>query len=419
MSRRASVIVLVSIVILIVGASFLAINGVSIGRYDVLPIQEGVRLGLDLRGGVYTVYEASEEGVEDFGAQMGNTMTVLRRRLDAQGYTEATVTQQGSNRIRVEIPNVDNPNDVLSIIGTPAKLEFTEPNGTVVIQGKDVVKATAVSTVEEGPVVNLELTSEGAAAFAEATSRLVGQSITIKLDGEQISAPIVQTAITDGKCMINKISTMAEAQNLAVLIESGALPLDLEQLEVRTQSATLGADALSKSLLAGAIGIGILFVFMIIIYRGLGVIADIALSIYMLLVAFLLAVIPSVQLTLPGIAGIVLGVGMAVDANVIIFERIKEELRAGKTLRSCLNTSFSKALTAIIDANVTTLIAACVLLYFGTGPIKGYAITLTIGIVVAVITSVVISRALLKLLVGLGLKSNRWYMPARKEKEAK
>ena len=335
-------------------------------------------------------------------------MAVLRNRLTNQGFTEATVTQQGTNRIRIEIPDVDDPNEILNIIGQPAHLEFKTADGETIMDGSAVVSAE-MGYLEGQPVVQFTLNDEGATAFATATAENVGSTISIELDGEVISAPKVNQAITGGQGYIEGNFTAESAQQLAMLIQSGALPLDLEQIEVRTISATLGEDALSTSMTAAVIGVLLVIVFMLVIYRLPGVMASLALLIYILIDLFLLAVIPGVQLTLPGIAGIVLSIGMAVDANVIIFERMKEEMRAGKTVRASVESGFKRAFSAILDSNITTIIAGLVLMIFGAGTIKGFAITLTIGVVCSMFTAVVVTRFLLRQMVGLNFTNHRLY----------
>ena len=416
MSKKSAIVILLAIVVGIVGVGLLEVFGAQVGIYDIKPIGQAISLGLDLRGGVYVVYEASDEGVEDFSSRLASTQEILRNRLDAQGYTEATVSLQGTNRIRVEIPDVDDPAKVLEIIGTPAKLEFVGPDGEVILTGEQVTSAKAAYVSGEGSVVQFELNSEGAQAFAEATQANIGQVIRITLDGETISEPTVNTAITDGAGYINGSFTASSAQELAMLISSGALPLELTQLSLSTMSATLGVDALDRSIMAGLIGVICILIFMIVVYRLPGFIADMALLIYIMLVMFLLAVIPGVQLSLPGIAGIILGVGMAVDANVIIFERFKEELALGKTVRSACNSAFKKAFVTIIDSNITTLIAAFVLLFYGAGTIKGYAITLAIGIVASVFTAVFVTRFIMRLMIGMNITNPILYgLPRKKE----
>lgn len=406
--KKRSAINLAVVIILTAAFGALAIFGLNIGALEIKPLVSGISQGLDLRGGVSAVYLAVDEGQEDYASLLSGTMAVLRSRLTGQGFTEATVTQQGTDRIRVEIPDVDDPNEILNIIGQPAKLEFKTPDGEVIMDGSAVKKAE-MGYLEGQPVVQFELNDEGTDAFAKATAANIGKAISIELDGSVISEPTVNTAITGGSGYIEGNFTAESAQNLAMLIQSGALPLNIEQLEVRTISATLGEDALSTSMTAAIIGVLLVILFMIIMYRLPGAVASLALLIYILIDLFLLAVIPGVQLTLPGIAGIVLSIGMAVDANVIIFERVKEELKAGKTVRASVESGFKRAFTAILDSNITTIIAGVVLMIFGAGSIKGFAITLTIGVVASMFTAVVVTRFLLHQMVGLNLTNHGLY----------
>ncbi|MGI5878059.1 MAG: protein translocase subunit SecD [Christensenellales bacterium] len=403
MSKRGSILSLIIVVLIVAVFGVLAVRGMAIGRYDILPLSRAIRQGLDLRGGVYTVYEAKDENVEGFNDKMSTAIGIIRNRLDKKGYTEATISRQGATRIRVEIPDISDPKAVLSIIGEPALLQFVEPDGTVIMEGSAIVSARASRLPGEGNevIVAFELNEAGTKAFAEATARLIGQRITILLDGKEISSPTVEDVIPTGSGYIRGMESVEAAQTLAIQIESGALPLEFTQLEVRTISATLGENALRQALLAGAIGIAALFVYMIIYYRLPGLIADIALIIYIEIVLYALAILPSVQLTLPGVAGIILSVGMAVDANVIIFERIREEMRAGKTLRSAVESGFKKAFRTILDSNVTTAIAAFVLMYFGTGSIKGFAVTLALGITVSMFTAITVTRLLIRIMINL------------------
>lgn len=407
MKTRCAVNMIV-VVILLAAFGALAIFGLNIGALEIKPLVEAISQGLDLRGGVSAVYEAQDEGQSDFASLLSGTMAVLRNRLTNQGFTEATVTQQGTNRIRIEIPDVDDPNEILNIIGQPAHLEFKTADGETIMDGSAVVSAE-MGYLDGQPVVQFTLNDEGATAFATATAENVGSTISIELDGEVISAPKVNQAITGGQGYIEGNFTAESAQQLAMLIQSGALPLDIEQIEVRTISATLGEDALSTSMTAAVIGVLLVIVFMLVIYRLPGVMASLALLIYILIDLFLLAVIPGVQLTLPGIAGIVLSIGMAVDANVIIFERMKEEMRAGKTVRASVESGFKRAFSAILDSNITTIIAGLVLMIFGAGTIKGFAITLTIGVVCSMFTAVVVTRFLLRQMVGLNFTNHRLY----------
>lgn len=423
MKKRSVIGIIVTFVVIIL-LCFVVINGFDVGVYEIRPLN-GIQQGLDLTGGVYTVYQAADTSVDDFDEKMDGAMLVLRDRLDAKGFTEATVTRQGTNRIRVEIPinstsEMQDPNEVAEFIGTPAKLEFVDPNGETILEGGDIQKAEAVQnsqTLEYA--VSFELTQEGAEKFAEATQEFLNQTIAITIDGETISAPTVNSVIANGRGEITGDFTMEEAQDLAMQIESGALPLDLQEIEVRSISATLGEGALQNSIFAGIVGLVILFAFILIYYRLPGLTACMALIVYIMFVLLLLGSVPGVQLTLPGIAGIILGIGMAVDANVIIFERFKEEFRSGKTLRTSFNGGFQKAFITILDSNITTLICAVVLAVFGTGTLKSFAYTLIISIIVSMISALLITRGILKMFINLNIKNPNVFMAkARQLREA-
>ncbi len=419
-NRKAiSIAQLCVILVLIVLAGFVALNGFGKGTMVqyMKPWGEAISLGLDLRGGVYTVYQAQSDGVEDFDGKMDTTVNILTGRLTRQGFTEATVTRQGNDRIRIEIPDVKDPNEILTIIGTPAHLVFKDNAGNVVMEGQEVKEAYISQDDTGTPCVAFRLSDVGTKQFAEVTAANLNRTISIELDGEVISAPTVNSVIAGGSGIIQSPGmTVEEASNLAMLIQSGALPLDISQLEVSAISATLGVEALDKAILAAVIGVILVMLFMIARYRLCGVIADIALTVYILLVIFLLAV-TGAQLTLPGVAGIILGIGMAVDANVIIFERIREELNAGRPLFSSVKKGFSNALSAIMDSNVTTIIAALVLLWFGTGSIKGFAITLSISVITSMFTAVVVTHGLLNIFVNLGIENKALYARPAKENE--
>lgn len=397
---------LVFMVILLAILIFISVAGLPLGVREIKPLGVQIKekkLGLDLTGGFFAVYEASKEGVDDFDTKLTGTMSVIRTRLESRGMTEATVSRQGDNKIRIEIPTTDtDPDSISKYLGTPAKLEWRDPDGNVIVAGENIISSQAV--MNEGRyAVSFKLDSEATKAFAEATARLIGQPIGIYIDGEMISNPNVESAITGGEGIISGSFTAESANDLAMQIESGALPLELKSTEVRSIGATLGEDALSTSVMAGAIGIALILLFMLVIYRMMGLMADIALCFYIIIVLFCILTLPGVQLTLPGIAGVILSIGMAVDANVIIFERIKEELYAGKTPVTAIEAGFKKALSAILDSNVTTLIAAFVLMFFGTGTIKGFAYTLAIGIAVSMFTAFTITRFLLRQLPHMGV----------------
>ncbi len=381
---------------------------------------DSLALGLDLRGGVYVEYScAAPEGSEaDFNTLLNGTIRVIQERLTDKGYAEATVQQIGTDGIRVEIPDVTDPSDVLDLIGSTAKLEFKDPDGNTFMDGSMV--KTAVYAYSEGDhQVAFTLTDEGTKIFADMTSNNIGKTLGIYLDGEELLSPTVQSAITTGSGVITNMQSAEYAQTVAAQIQSGALPMELTQQKVDTVSATLGTDALSTSVMAAVIGLVLIMLLMIFRYRLNGVIASWALCDYVIILFFLLAVIPGIQLTLPGLAGIVLGIGMAVDANVIIFERFNEELRAGRGIRTVLRTGFKNAMSAILDANVTTLIAAIVLLFFGTGTIQGFAKTLLLGVVVSMFSAVVITRFLMKNIINLGVKDKQMFakLPVAEEEQ--
>jgi len=407
--KTKSLVSLCVTVLLVVLVGLLALNGLQVGKYILKPVGQAISLGLDLRGGIYAVY-LGDTTAENFDAQMDSTVTIMRNRLTSAGYTEANITRQGSDRIRIEIPDVQDPNEILEIVGTPAHLTFLDPDGNVIMEGKDITVASPMmDSSDSSYYVYFELSEEGKAAFAEATAAHIGEVISIVLDDTVISAPTVQTAITEGSGQITGQFSQEEVVNLANLIMSGALPLDIELIESSAVSATLGVEALDTSILAGIIGIIIIMLFMIAVYRLPGLMADIALCIYMLIVFYALALVPGVQLTLPGIAGIVLGIGMAVDGNVIIFERFREELKGGRSIGMAAKRGYKNALSSIIDSNVTTIIAAVVLMYFGTGSIKGFAITLLIGVITSMISSILITRWLLNHATQLGIKNPKLF----------
>ncbi len=409
--RARALVSLVAIIVVVAVCAYLGLCGFGKGTMInyLKPWGDAISLGLDLRGGVYTVYQAENNGDPDFDTKMESTVSILTSRLTRQGFTEATVTRQGSDRIRVEIPNVSDPNQILTIIGTPAQLYFVDESGNNLMEGGMVKNAQAAQDQDGKPCIAFELTDEGAKIFAEATAANLGKTISITLDGETISRATVNTVIAGGKGEITGNFTADEAKNLATLILSGALPLNLTQLEVSAISATLGVEALDRAIQAGIIGVALVMLFMLFRYRLCGLVADIALTIYIMIVVLLLA-LTSAQLTLPGVAGIILGIGMAVDANVVIFERIREEVKNGRPIGSAVRKGFSNALSAIIDSNVTTIIAAVVLYAFGTGSVRGFALTLGIGVATSLVTAVFVTHKLLDIFADLGIKNQKHYV---------
>lgn len=409
--RARALVSLVAIIAVVAVCAYLGLCGFGKGTMInyLKPWGDAISLGLDLRGGVYTVYQAENNGDPDFDTKMESTVSILTSRLTRQGFTEATVTRQGSDRIRVEIPNVSDPNQILTIIGTPAQLYFVDESGNNLMEGSMVKNAQAAQDQDGKPCIAFELTDEGAKIFAEATAANLGKTISITLDGETISRATVNTVIAGGKGEITGNFTADEAKNLATLILSGALPLNLTQLEVSAISATLGVEALDRAIQAGIIGVALVMLFMLFRYRLCGLVADIALTIYIMIVVLLLA-LTGAQLTLPGVAGIILGIGMAVDANVVIFERIREEVKNGRPIGSAVRKGFSNALSAIIDSNVTTIIAAVVLYAFGTGSVRGFALTLGIGVATSLVTAVFVTHKLLDIFADLGIKNQKLYV---------
>ncbi|MEY8426745.1 protein translocase subunit SecD [Lachnospiraceae bacterium 46-15] len=373
--------------------------------------------GLDLAGGVsitYTTVGDETPSAED----MSDTIYKLQQRVQ-QYSTEAQVYQEGDNRINIEIPGVSDANKILEELGKPGSLQFTLADGTEVLTGMDVESAEAAVSQDNMKnreyVVELVLTSEGASKFATATSENIGNQISIVYDGSIISAPRVESAITGGRAQITGMADQEEAERLASSIRIGSLSLELEELRSNVVGAQLGEEAISTSLTAGAIGLAIVIVFMAIVYLIPGVAAGISLLIYTALMLVMLNAF-DITLTLPGIAGIILSIGMAVDANVIIYARIREEIAAGKSVQGAIQTGFQKALSAIVDGNITTLIAALVLGMMGTGSVKGFAQTLAMGIILSMFTALVISRLLVNAFYALGLKDEKYY---GKQKERK
>jgi len=420
-----SIVKLVSVLLIIAILGVLALNGLTIGSFmipSVLDKENGIRRGLDLVGGSVITYEAQIDEsmeIEDLAAEMDVAVEILRTRLNNLGYAEAVLSKVGETRIRIEIPSVQNPEEAVQTLGSTAQLEFYDSDGNVIMVGSDIKDAKAqygqLSEVTASEYfVSLEINPDSVSKFVEATKEAANKEtgynyIAIVLDGQVISAPAVspeyaEKGINSDIVQITGGFTMEEAVTLANLISSGQLPFSLKDIELRSVGPTLGEKALETCLLAALIGLVLVAVFMIVIYRLPGIISVIALCFYTVLVAILLAVF-KVNLSLPGFAGIILSIGMAVDANVIIFERIKEELRMGKLLRSAIASGFKRAFTAIVDSNVTTLIAAVVLYFFGTGTIVSFALTLGIGVIVSMFTAIVVTKFLTNCLVGLNIKS--------------
>lgn len=401
-------LMLLLMIIVALGLGTLSYYG--IGEKKQLSVNN-IKQGLDLSGGVDIVYEADKETVSD--EEMAAAISLLQGRLDWNGWSEAEAAREGTKRIRVQIPGVEDAEEAIQEIGQTAQLVFADEDGNVVLTGDMVKNASKQvgATSKNGPsvpYVSLEFNDEGKERFAQATSDNIGKTIMIIMDASVISAPTVQAAITDGKAIITGNFTGESAENLAALIRAGSLPFNLNVIQMKNVGARLGADALSTGILAGIIGIVLVLLYMLFPYKILGFAADLALIIYIALEMLVLSLF-HITLTVPGIAGIILSVGMAVDANVVIFERIKEELIIGKTLRSAVKTGFSRALPAIVDGNITTLIAAAVLFFLGSGTIKGFATTLMFGIIISMFTALVVTRVIVNSLIKAGFQNPKNY----------
>ena len=413
MNKKKGIISLVVTVLLAVVLGFTTIQGFGAGQTGAA---KNITLGLDLAGGVSITYQVKDKNPTS--EEMSDTIYKLQKRVENYS-TEATVYQEGDDRISIEIPGVTDANTILEDLGKPGSLEFQTEDGTTVITGSDVKTASAKSGQDDMGnneyTVELDLTEEGTEKFAEATTANVGKQIAIIYDGETISAPRVNEAITGGQAYITGDFTYEEAEDLASTIRIGGLKLELEELRSNVVGAQLGEQAISTSVKAGAIGLALVILFMIAVYMLPGLASGIALVIYIEIVLVILNAF-NVTLTLPGLAGIILGIGMAVDANVIIFARVREEMTKGKSVRNSLKTGFQKAMSAIVDGNVTTLIAAAVLWMMGTGSVKGFAQTLAIGILVSMFTALVITRMIVYAFYAVGFRKEKLYYKPKKER---
>ena len=449
MSKKKGIVSLILTVAVLVFLAYTAVIGIG-------PTQTGaaknIKLGLDLEGGVSITYQV--KGDKPSSEDMSDTIYKLQKRVE-QYSTEASVYQEGDDRISIEIPGVQNADEVLNELGQPGTLYFIaqtdsegnqnysyvsstgdtgtdwqlnksieelEADGSIVLTGNDVKNATAESRTDQDTkknqsVVSLSFTKDGTEKFAEATKKAyaAGESIGIYYDGAFVSVPNVQSVISDGQAQITGMDSFEEAEQLASTIRIGGLNLQLEELRSNVVGAQLGQEAISTSLMAGAIGLAIVFVFMCIVYLLPGFASGLALLIYTELVVICLNAF-DITLTLPGIAGIILGIGMAVDANVIIFARVREEISAGHNVKAALKNGFHKAMSAIVDGNVTTIIAAIVLWWRGSGTVKGFAQTLALGIILSMFTALVITRLIIYAFYAVGIKDQKFYGKVRPER---
>ena len=425
MKRKSSIVkfilVLVATAIGLV-ASFVTFNfypGGSAYKYEGFVFS--INLGLDLKGGVYAVYQADESNPED--TRMNGTVSQLTNLLTSKGYSEATIVREGSNRIRVEVPDVDEPGEIFDIIGKPAELEFwLSPDGTndseMIFTG-DVVNNAQAGMLNGEYVVSLAFNSEGAQKFSQVTSANVGKYIRIYTVQDNnrslISNASINEAITGGNATISGNFDYDSAQSLADQIMSGTFAVTLSLIESSVVDPTLGTGALAAGLIGGAIAFLLIMIFMCVFYRMMGMVACVSMVVYMVFMFFFLATLPWVQLSLPGIAGIILSLGMMIDGNVIIYERVKDEYRNGKSLLAAYYAGFRKAASAIIDGNITTIIAAVMLLAFGTGSVSGFGLTLLIGLILSMFSSLLLTRGLLKWTIAIWGSDSKLYRLHRKE----
>ena len=374
----------------------------------VQPLASSIRQGLDLQGGTHVVLEAVDTAQAQVNDDaMNRVVAIMEKRVNSLGLTEPIIQREGERRVIIELPGIKDPDAAIRTIGKTAMLEFRDEEGNTVLTGTDLKDAQASTNPQTGQnVVNLEFSDEGAQKFADLTMKNVGRTIAILLDGEVLTAPNVREPILGGRAEITGQKTLEEAQNLAVVLRSGALPVKVEIIETRTVGPTLGQDSKDKSQFAFVVGLGAVVLFMIFFYHLSGFIADVALMAYTVMLLGILYLMDA-TLTLPGVAGIILSIGMAVDANVLIFEHFKEEYQVNrKSLRLAMDAGFKRAFTTIFDSNVTTLIAAGVLFFLGTGTIRGFAITLGVGTILSMFTAITLTQYLLKLMINSKLSEN-------------
>lgn len=394
---------------------FLVVIAAIIGcfAYFIEPLAGSLKQGLDLQGGTHIVLEAedTEHGTADSDA-VERAKQILERRINEMGLSEPIVQREGAKRIIIELPGVKDPDEAMKRIGKTAVLEFKNEKGETVMTGDDLKDAKEEMGQNKQPLVAIELSDEGAKKFADLTSKNIGRHIAITLDGDVLTNPVVQQAITGGKATISGSQSLEEAKDLAILLRSGALPVKINVLEVRTVGPSLGQDSKDKSVVAFGAGIAMIMVFLLVLYRLSGFVANVALLVYVMLLLLVLGKGFNATMTLPGIAGIILSMGVAVDANILIFERFKEEVFSGKSMRVAMEAGFKRALSTITDANVSVIITAGILTLLGAGPVKGFAISLGLGVVVSMFTAITVSHFLLRLLIDCNFTNHPFWFGA-------
>lgn len=399
MKKKSAILLILSVLVIGILA-YVGAYGLTVGDYRVKSFEQMLTKGLDLQGGVSVVEQAQGKVTSD---SIEKTISLINLRINKLGVSENSVTKEGNNKIRIDVPGKFDKDEVINLIGKTGKLTFKDPNGKVILTGSDVKEAGAyIASDTQKPTIDLTLKASGTKKFADATQKFLGQKIAIYMDDQQLTNPTVDAVITDGKAVITGSATLEEAKNQADIIKSGALPVKLKVVQSQVVGASLGADAFPKSVFAGGVAMAIIFFFMLLVYRVPGLMADIALVLFTVLVLAAFIAIKA-TLTLSGIAGLILTIGMAVDANVLIFERFKEELKLGKSVRSAFEAGFHRAMASIVDSNVTTIIAGAVLYALGSGQVKGFALTLVIGTLISMFTAIVVSKHLISWAINIGL----------------
>lgn len=392
-------VILVICAVLIAMFAYCGLFGVNLGDYRIKTFGSNIDKGLDLVGGTSLLMEIKEDNVDE--EVVTRTMELIKMRIDPDGVKEVQVNQEGEKRIKIEIPGEFDTDGVIETVAKTGELTFVDPNGETILTGKDVKEAGAYIDSEGKYLVSLELNETGKEAFKNATEEFLGQQIAIKMDGEILTNPTVNDPITDGKASISGMASLEEANKVAGIINSGALPVKVESISAKTVGPTIGAESLQLSKKASIIGVALVVLFMTIMYRRPGFVASIALALYCCIILTIFAE-TGVVLSLAGIAALLLTIGMAVDANVLIFERTKEELRLGKSVSTAVEAGYQGALSSILDSNITTIIASLVLYFLGTGVVKGFATTLFIGILVSILTALFVTRFLMNCAIKAG-----------------
>lgn len=410
--KAKSVTLLVITILVIATLGFAGLKGFTIAGYKIKPFSQAINRGLDLQGGISVVEEIQAEEVSP--EDMSREIEFLSMRVNKLGVSETEVKQEGDKRIRIEIPGIFNSEEVMDVLGKTGELKFVDPNGETILSGKDVKNAVARMNPEtQKSEIALEFSDEGKEKFANATKEFVGKQIAIYMDEEKLSEPTVNEPILNGQAVITGSKNLEEAKRDADIIKSGALPLPVKPVSFKTVGSQLGSDAMPNSKKAAILGVGLVFIFMLAVYRLPGLVADLALVLFILLDLYVFVAMEG-TLTLAGIAGLLLTIGMAVDANVLIFERIKEEIQSGKSIKASVNAGFDRALTSILDSNITTMIAGIILYNFGTGSVRGFAVTLMIGIVISVFTALIFTKFILRLLLNIGILEKPGYFGVKR-----